>query len=501
LGNRKKSLDTYILVFFVLIAAAITTYFIPRGSFETKEVTYTQGSVEKTKKTLIPESFSYEKNEEGKPFVKGISLFEEGHSKEIGFLNFMFEGLVSGGKWSPAIGLIALLLIIGGAFGIILKTGSVETAIYAVIKKIKGYDLVLMGVLFFIFSLGGAIFGMAEEALPFLMVLIPMFLALGYDSITAIMVVFGATQIGFGTSWMNPFSVAIAQGIAGVPVLSGVTVRIAMWLFFTLVTMIMTILYARKIKKDPTRSLSYETDQKLDFTKSKTEIHNSKMVFGDWLVLISFFVGIVWVIWGVVARGYYLPELATQFFIIGLVIGVIGAIFKLNGMGFNDIPALFRKGAGELLGPALLIGMATSILIILGGSDPETPTVLNTILHYAGTAVAQFSTYISAWFMYIFQASFNFFVVSGSGKAALTMPLMAPIADMANVTRQVSVLAFQLGDGFTNLIVPTNPILLGILGLVNLSWAKWAKFQIKYQVVLFIFASIFVMGAVALGFK
>jgi uncharacterized ion transporter superfamily protein YfcC len=143
-NKKKRSVDTYIIVFFVVFAAALSTYFIPRGYFETTEITYKQGTSEHTKKTLIPESFQFEKDEEGRPLVKGISLFKDGNSQQIGFLNFMFEGLVSGGKWSPAVGLIALLLIIGGSFGVILRTGSVESAIYSVAKKLKGYELFLI---------------------------------------------------------------------------------------------------------------------------------------------------------------------------------------------------------------------------------------------------------------------------------------------------------------------------------------------------------------------
>jgi uncharacterized ion transporter superfamily protein YfcC len=351
------------------------------------------------------------------------------------------------------------------------------------------------------FSLGGAIFGMAEETLPFLMVFIPMFLVLGYDSITAIMVVFGASQIGFATSWMNPFSVQVAQGISQVPVLSGSMFRMIMWLFFTTVTMIMVVLYAKKIKKNPKSSTCHETDKNIYFMHTMETMHKARMKKGDYLVLTVFFIGIAWIMWGVATQGYYLPELSAQFFTMGLVIGLIGVAFKLNGMGFNEIPKTFRKGAEEFLSPAILVAMATSVLIILGGTDPSKPTVLNSILHYAGNAVSGLPTYLGAWFMYIFQATFNFFVVSGSGKAALTMPLLAPISDMAGITRQVAVLAFQLGDGFTNLIVPTNAILVGILAVAKVEWIKWAKFQLKYQLILFVLGSLFLFLAVGIGYN
>jgi uncharacterized ion transporter superfamily protein YfcC len=342
---------------------------------------------------------------------------------------------------------------------------------------------------------------MAEETLPFLMVLIPLFLSLGYDSVTAIMVVFGASQIGFATSWMNPFSVVVAQGVASVPVMSGSYFRIVMWLFFTTMAMVYTLIYARKVKKNPKYSISYETDKILISEHDFEKIHANKFSIGDLLVILTLFSGISWVIWGVMVNEYYLPELAAQFFVTGFVIGVIGALFKLNKMTWSSISQGFISGATALLPAAIIIGMAASILLILGGVNPTTPTVLNTILHYAGSGIANFPSYISAWFMYLFQTVFNFFVVSGSGQAALTMPLMAPIADIAGITRQVAVLAFQLGDGFTNMLVPTSPILMGILGVAKIDWIKWAKFMIKFQLVLFFFASLFIFAAIHIGYN
>ena len=185
----------------------------------------------------------------------------------------------------------------------------------------------------------------------------------------------------------------------------------------------------------------------------------------------------------------------------GLVSGIIGVVFKMNEMTTDDIAKSFQKGAADLLGAALVVGMAKGILIILGGADPSIPSVLNTILDSASRAIGNLPTALSAWFMYVFQSIFNFFVVSGSGQAALTMPLMAPLSDLVGVTRQVAVLAFQLGDGFSNLIVPTSGALIGCLGAARLDFGKWIKFSIKLQAWLFAFASIFMIAAVMIGYK
>ena len=191
-----------------------------------------------------------------------------------------------------------------------------------------------------------------------------------------------------------------------------------------------------------------------------------------------------------------MPEIATQFFIMGIVSGVIGVIFKLNDMRLNDIATSFRKGAEDLIGAALVVGMAKGIVLVLGGADADTPSVLNTVLNWVANGLSGMPAAMCAWVMYIFQSVFNFFVVSGSGQAALTMPIMAPLSDLVGVTRQVAVIAFQLGDGFTNLIVPTSGILMAILGIARLEWGIWAKFQIKLQGWLFLFGSLFVIAGV-----
>lgn len=220
---------------------------------------------------------------------------------------------------------------------------------------------------------------------------------------------------------------------------------------------------------------------------------------GHKLVILTIFACMAWVIWGVIAEGYYIPEIASQFFVMGLVSGIIGIVFHLNDMHLNDIAKSFDKGAADLLGAAMCVGMAQGIIIILGGTSATDGTVLNTILHAIGDGMKNFPPVISAWLMYVFQSVFNFFVVSGSGQAALTMPIMAPLADIVGIQRQVAVVAFQLGDAFTNFIVPTSGCLLGALAAAKLDWGKWAKFQIKFQAILVVCASATVILAVLVG--
>ena len=257
--------------------------------------------------------------------------------------------------------------------------------------------------------------------------------------------------------------------------------------------------YAVKIKKNPKLSVAYESDEEYRKEFSQKDNEMPPFTLGHKLVLLTIAACIVWTIWGVVTQGYYIPEIASQFFVMGLVSGIIGVVFHLNDMKLNDIATSFDKGAADLLGAAICVGMAQGIIIILGGTSATDGTVLNTILHSISQGMQNFPPVISAWLMYIFQSVFNFFVVSGSGQAALTMPIMAPLADLVGVERQVAVVAFQLGDAFTNFIVPTSGCLLGVLAGAKLDWGKWAKFQIRFQAVLFVFASATVILGVLIG--
>ena len=182
----------------------------------------------------------------------------------------------------------------------------------------------------------------------------------------------------------------------------------------------------------------------------------------------------------------------------GLVAGIIAVLFKLDGMKVNDIASSFQSGAADLAGTAIVVGMAKGILLVLGGSDASVPSALNTILHGIGTAL---TGVIGAWAMYIFQSLFNLVVTSNSGQAALTMPIMAPLADLVGVSRQVAVLAYQLGSGFMDAFTPVSASLIGVLGVARIEWAKWARFQIKMQGFLFVLGTIFIMIAIAIGLQ
>ena len=419
----------------------------------------------------------------------------------FGFLNYVFEGLVTGDRSGSAVGICALILVVGGAFGIIMKTGAIDAGIYAFIKKTKGLERLALPLLFILFSLGGATFGMAEECIPFAMIMVPFVIALGYDSIVAVTVTYVASQVGNAVSWMSPFSVAVAQGIAGVPVLSGATFRLIMWVTVTLASAAFMMVYAERIRKTPEKSVVYAGDAYFRNRMDAITDEEREFNLGHKLILLEMLAVLIWIIWGVTQKGFYIPEIASQFFVMGFVAGVIAIIFKLNGMTINGMASAFQGGVADLAGTAVVVGMAKGILLVLGGSDADVASTLNTILYAIGTVLEGVPSFIGAWFMYIFQSLFNLVVTSNSGQAALTMPIMAPLSDLVGVPRQIAVLAYQLGAGFVDAFTPVSASLIGVLGVARIEWGKWAKFQIKMQAFFFIMGTIIIAIAVAMNFQ
>lgn len=419
----------------------------------------------------------------------------------FGFMNYIFEGLVTGSKYGSAVGIVALILVVGGAFGIIMKTGAIDAGIYAFIRKTKGFERLALPMLFFIFSLGGATFGMAEEVIPFAMIMVPFVIALGYDSIVAVTVTYVASQVGNAVSWMSPFSVAVAQGIAGIPVLSGASFRLVMWFIVTGLSAAYMMYYAEKIRKTPELSVMHESDEHFRSRIENTTQEEMEFNLGHKLVLLEMLAVLIWIIWGVTSKGYYIPEIASQFFVMGFVAGVIAVIFKLNEMTINDMASSFGGGVSDLAGTAVVVGMAKGILLVLGGSDANVASSMNTMLYSIGQALEGVPTTIAALCMYLFQSLFNLVVTSNSGQAALTMPIMAPLSDIVGVNRQIAVLAYQLGSGFVDAFTPVSASLIGVLGVARIDWAKWAKFQIKMQGFFFLVGTIIIIIAVAINFQ
>ncbi|MBD8525797.1 putative basic amino acid antiporter YfcC [Pseudomarimonas arenosa] len=407
---------------------------------------------------------------------------------QAGLINALFEGFTSGDRSSAAIGVIAFVLLVGGAFGVVRASGAMDRAVLRLADRAERSPRLLLAALFIAFSLGGAVFGMGEETIAFLALLLPLLLRLGLPAEVGVMVTYMASQIGFATSWMNPFSVAVAQGIAGLPLLSGAPLRIVMYVCFVAISLGFVLWYASRHRQTIASAQQEISEQR-----------GLPLQGCDWIILLSVLATVIWIIWGVVAGGYYIPQIASQFVALGLVAGLVAV---LSGrIRANEAAEAFVRGVQDLIPAALVIAMAKGLLYLLGGSDPHQPSLLNSLLHSMGSLLQGWPELAAAEGMLLVQSIFNFFVTSGSAQAAITMPLMAGLGDLVGVSRQVSVLAFQLGDGLTNLVVPTSAALMGALGVAGVPWPRWVALIWRFQLLLMGLAASAVAIAVLTGFQ
>lgn len=461
-----KGVDTLLVLLALALLAALVVPLVPAGYFQ-------PGA------PLSLERFLWA------PDAPSSTLFGTGEGR--GFLNFLFEGLTSGGRNGAAVGVIALILIVGGSFALVSATGAVDRGLMALVARTGDRPAWLLGSLFVAFSLGGAVFGMGEETIAFIVLLLPLVDRMGLPRECAVTATYLASQVGFATSWMNPFSVLVAQGIAGVPPLSGAPFRVAMWCAFTAVGVAFTVHYARRHRRV---AMAGEAP--------RVAAPAEPMNWADRLILLGLLATVVWIVWGVTERQYYLPELSAQFFGLGLFAALVAWLDKR--MTANRLAETFSDGVKQLVPVALVIAAAKGMLWLLGGSDPHQPSVLNTMLYGMGLALEGWPSWAAAQGMLLFQAVFNFFVTSGSAQAAITMPLMAGLGDLLQVSRQVSVLAFQLGDGLTNLVVPTSAVLMGAIGVAGIGWSQWLRIIWRLELLFLAMASAAVALAVGIGY-
>ena len=382
------------------------------------------------------------------------------------------------GGFIAAAEIIGFVLIVGGAFSVFQKTEAVDSGILAIAKahkKSKLVRLLLIPIFMTIFSLAGAIFGMSEEIIPFILVFVPMALILGYDSITGVAIPFIGAGAGFAGAFLNPFTIGIAQGIAEVQLFSGIEYRIIVWFIITITAILFVTRYANRVKKNPSLSVTFANDE-----KKRKNLHLEKLDNFDGIdkqhkmVLFAFLIGLLVLVFGVLKYQWFVQEICAVFLLTGIVVGVLG---KLS---VEEITNAFVNGAKDLIGTALVIALARAILIV--ATDGK---IIDTILYSLSSMVEDFHPIISSQAMLVVQTLINFFVPSGSGQAALTMPIMAPLGDLVGVSRQTAVLAFQFGDGFSNLIIPTSAVTMGVLTLAEIPWEKWAKWILPLEIIFF----------------
>ena len=370
------------------------------------------------------------------------------------------------------------------------ETGSITAGIGKLVDILEGREFLIIPIVMTIFSLFGAVFGMCEEAMPFVLIFVPLAISLGYDSIVGVSLTFLAAGVGFAGAFINPFTLQIAQGLSGIKPLSGMGYRILIWLVVTGFTIAWVMVYAARIKKDPGRSPMYDFDEKRRKELRKKQDEISKFSCRHGACLIILLLGIVFMIVGVVVFQWYIKEIAGLFLAMGLASAIVA------GQGMNEIAGSFIKGCKDIVSAALVVGFVGGIIVIL-----EDGGIMDTILYYMAQSVSGMPKIIAADVQYVIQLAFNFFIPSGSTKAALTMPVMAPLADLSGITRQTAVLAYQLGDGFTNMIIPTSGVTVGTLAMAKIPYERWFKWNFPMQICFFIISLVLLIWPVLTGWS
>lgn len=465
----------------LLYNAEVNTFAIesPNGKTTEKEATqqtldelgvktnlskFTDGSI--SKPVAIPGTYAQLTKE--KPTVfKAVTTF----------LNAPVQGLYD------SIDIIAFVLVIGGIVGVINKTGSFTAGISALSRNLKGKEAWLIVIITILIGIGGTSFGLAEETIAFYPIVVPIFLAAGYDALVAIAAIYLGSCMGTMASTVNPFSTVIASNTAGIDFTSGMAIRLFMLVAGLIVCVIYTVRYAEKVKKDPTQSLIHSQKKELEehFLKGHNEAEVPEFTWGRKLMLIIFAVSFGVMVYGVKELGWWFEEMTALFLFVTFILALI------SGLNEKEFVSEFVDGASELLGVALMIGLARGVTIIMDGG-----MISDTILNNLSNLVSNMSGVMFSTVMFFVYIVLGFFISSSSGLAVLSMPIMAPLADVVGVNRDVIVSAYQFGQGLIGFITPTG-LILASLAMVNVTYDKWLKFVTPLIVIIAIL-SIVVLG-------
>ncbi len=527
----KKIPHTYVIVFSIVVLSAMLTWFVPGGSFERETVSV--NGIDRS--VVIPGSFHQ----------------TEKHPQTWQAFSALFDGFVDKAD------IIVFILIIGGAFWIMNESKAIDVAIVSVLRFTRrigdkgiirkiGVDNMIFTLIMIIFSFFGAVFGMSEETIAFIIIFVPLAISMGYDSIVGVSLCFVAAALGFAGAVLNPFTIGIAQGLSDLPLFSGLQYRMVMWVIISAVGFAYILWYARRIKKDPHKSIVWQEDDywrklhsggnsgieyhtpasawviyvllivvmlifswtnpvtTLTFGEGKINVPaipvlTGLFVISGWLSLrksVHFFVisilmfTIFFLITGVMGYGWYIMEIATLFFVMGLATGIA---MSYNA---NKITKLFLDGVRDIMSAALIVGLAGGIIIILKNGN-----IIDTILNGLSGSISGLGKMAAVSMMYVVQTLINLVMPSGSAKAALTMPVMSQFSDLIGISRQATVVAFQLGDGFTNMITPTSGVLLGVLTMAKIPYDKWFRWVLPLIVILFLLGFLLLLPTVYMQLK
>lgn len=503
-----------VIVFSIIIFAAVLTWIIPGGKFDRKPMMV--NGIERS--VIVNGSFHYVENQ-----PQTWQIFSAFYK---GFINMSH--------------IIVFILMVGGAFWIMNDTKAIDVGILAFLGftrrmeqyrpiKLVGVNNIIITFVMILFSLFGAIFGMSEETIAFAVIFVPLAISMGYDSIVGIALCYFAAHIGFAAAILNPFTVGIAQGLASIPLFTGIEYRTLCWVIITSAGIFLVLLYAARIRKNPVRSPMFEADE---YWRSKGNSHIDEIKYhtplSAWIAAaavsialiifavkypsttlnfglskvsspllpilaglfilssivtlrksIHFFVlsvlafTMIYLVVGVLGYQWYIMEIAALFLAMGLVTGF--AASKKPG----EITKLFVEGVRDIVSASLVVGFAGGIIAVL--TDGQ---IIDTVLNSLSGALHGASQMSAITIMYLFQSLLNLVITSGSAKAALTIPIMAEFSDIVGLSRQATIMAFQFGAGFTDMIAPTSGVLMGVLGMARIPYVKWLKWVMPILLIL-----------------
>ena len=438
--RKLKVPNTYVIIAAIIALCAVLTWFVPGGQYvKADDGTLTYEAVD-----AVPQTWQV--------------------------LSAVYHGFVK------QAGIIVFILVVGGAFWLLNATGAVEVGIQRFIGQIGKRDRLVLVALTVLFSLAGAVFGMSEETIPFVGIVVPLVVSMGYDAFMGMLVVYVASNVGFSSAFLNPFTVGIAQGMADLPLFSGMGYRLFCWAFLTILMVVFVWIYAKRTRQEPTVILSASEESVQPLTRRQA-----------W-ILVVLLLTVVALIVGVTCWDWYMPEITGLFLGMGIVCGIIA------GFSANRIADELIAGARDILSAALVVGFASGIIVIL-----QDGKVVDSILHGMQEGLDGTGPVASLSAMYGIQALINFIIPSATAKAAITIPIMAPFADMVGVSRQAMVLAFQFGDGFTNMVTPTSGVLVAALAMARIPYADWVRWIWKGVVVLLVLGLLLLLPTVFLS--
>ncbi len=460
--KKKLSMPTaYTILAAIIVVVAILTWIVPAGQYDMTELNGRD----------VPVPGTYQQIENTPQ-----NLFDIIKAPAMGF--------------QDAVDVALFILIIGGFLGVIMKTGAIDAGIANITKTLKGREKIMIPILMTLFGIGGTTFGMAEETIAFYPLLIPVFMAAGYDSITAVAVVLLGAGVGVLGSTVNPFATGIASGFAGVSLGQGIGLRLIILVLGEIAAIAYVMRYAEKVRKDPTKSITYSTrteDEKHFLAREGEDPSDFPELTGKRKIILALF-GLTFLImiYGVVpfedmgitaipTLAWWFTEISSLFLVMSIVIGIAA------GLGEKELISSFISGARDLLGVALIVGISRGITVVMNSGN-----ITATVLNIGERTLASTGSIPFTILSYVFFLPMSFLIPSTSGLATLSMPIMAPLGDFAGVARDVVITAYQSASGIVNLVTPTSSVVMGGLAIARVPYDKWLKFVVKFLAIMFL---------------